>query len=115
MVSQILRISLVTSVGTAIVTGCFAAANVVAGLNIYLFTIRGLGGYADIYLNDVFNFLGFLLGTVTALIVIPLCLNMLRLSFRVDHFEEYSKGVQLLINTLDSVGDRKREDADSAL
>ncbi len=80
MLAQVLRISLVTSVGTALVTASFAT----------------------FYLDDLFNFLGFLVGTVTSLIVIPLCLNVLRLNFRVEHFEEYSRGVLSLIDNLDS-------------
>jgi hypothetical protein len=102
LLSQILRISLVTSIGTALVTGCFAAANVVQGAHYYLFTIHYWNGYVEFYLDDVFNFLGFLLGTIAAIIVIPLCLNALRLRSRADNFADYSKGVEKLIGDLDS-------------
>src|SRR5216683_1601362 len=44
MLAQVLRISLVTSVGTALVTASFATANVVHGLYFYLFTVTFPGG-----------------------------------------------------------------------
>jgi hypothetical protein len=93
---QVLRIALISSIGAGATIACFAIANVIRGASIYLFTIFGY----EWYTNDIFNSAGVLIGIVTAMIIIPLCLNAFKINFRVDHFADYNKEIMGVIESL---------------
>jgi hypothetical protein len=95
---QVIRIALILSVGAVATIICLTAANVIGHSGLYLFTVAGSSWYT----NNLLEFIGYSLGIVTAVIIIPLCLYAFRINSKLEHLSEYNKKVLEIITTLEA-------------